>query len=60
MNLTEEENNITELLANKVVRRIHRHRESEVVIEFTDGSCFIIDQNENSLEFSITGPKNID
>ena len=57
MDLAEEENKITELLSNKVVKRIMRHRESEVVIEFNDGSTFIIDTNDKSLEFSITGPK---
>lgn len=59
MGLNEEQEKITELLKGKVVHRILRHRCSEVVIEFIDGSCFIIDAHGNELEFSVTSHKSV-
>jgi hypothetical protein len=53
----EEASLLTEHLLDKAVKKIWRHSESEVVIEFKDGSTFIIDSIENKLEFSITSSK---
>ena len=55
MTLDEEAERATGMLLGKVVRRILRHREQEVVIEFEDGSRFFVDC-ETSLELSITPP----
>lgn len=53
MTLEEETERATLLLVGKVVRRVMRHREGEVVIEFEDGSRFFAD-SDSSLELSIT------
>lgn len=57
MKLNEEQEKLTKLLQDKSIKTIHRHRSEEVVIEFNDGSCFIVDIDGKKLEFSITGPK---
>ncbi len=55
-NLELEAKKLTSLLGNKNVSEIYRHRESELCIEFSDGSRFFVNCNENrSLELSITG-----
>lgn len=59
MNAVEEQERLTELLNGKNLKRVLRHRPTEVVIEFTDGSCLIVELNGESLEFSVTGPKKI-
>jgi hypothetical protein len=46
----------TTALAGKVVARIVRHRQSEVLIEFTDGSRLFADAPSAALELSITSP----
>lgn len=43
----------TELLAGKVAEAVTRHRENEVVIQFTDGTRLFVD-SEKTLELSIT------
>jgi hypothetical protein len=53
MTLEEESERATFLLVGKVVRRVMRHRDGEVVIEFEDGSRFFAD-SDSSIEFSIT------
>jgi hypothetical protein len=45
----------TEALAGKVVARVDRHREAEVLIVFTDGSRLFVDGTAQGLELSITG-----
>jgi hypothetical protein len=55
MNLDEEGARATSLLRGKVVKRIARHREREVMIEFEDGSRIFAD-SETSLAVSITLP----
>jgi len=45
----------TQLLAGKAVALVRRHRISEVVIEFTDGTRLFVDAAGNALELSITG-----
>jgi len=53
--LNDEANQIEELLKGKSVSRVLRPRESEVCIEFTDGSRFFIQSSStNDLVFSIT------
>jgi hypothetical protein len=44
----------TELLVGKVVRKVFRHRESELCIEFEDETRIFIDTNGAALEISIT------
>jgi hypothetical protein len=53
--LVSEESKATELLSGKVVSRIIRNRESEVLVEFTDGTRLFIDKSNSGLELSITG-----
>lgn len=53
MTLDEESARATLLLRGKVIKRIARHREQEVLIEFEDGSCIYAD-SEMKLELSIT------
>ncbi len=53
MNLTEEESRATEMLAGRVVTRVKRHRASEVLVEFSDGTRFFVDA-ATPLELSIT------
>lgn len=55
MNPDEEGARATSLLLGKVVKRIARHRERELLIEFEDGSRIIAD-SETSLVVSITLP----
>jgi hypothetical protein len=55
MERNEEQKRMTSLLKGKTVKRILRPRQSEVVIDFTDGERFIIEIQKNELEFSITG-----
>jgi hypothetical protein len=43
----------TELLADKVVASVSRHREGELVVQFTDGTRLIVDADA-PLELSIT------
>jgi len=45
-------------LAGKIVQTVWRHRSSELVIQFTDGSRIFADVKEDALELSITGCSN--
>ncbi|MDO0863478.1 hypothetical protein JH265_02565 [Xanthomonas campestris pv. campestris] len=45
-------------LAGKIVQTVWRHRSSELVIQFTDGSRIFADVKEDALEHSITGCSN--
>lgn len=53
MNLEEEGLRATSLLLGKVVRRVLRPRDKEVVIEFEDGSRFFAD-SASHVELSVT------
>jgi hypothetical protein len=53
--LEDESERATGMLAGKVVAFIKRHRASEVLIEFTDGSRLYVDKSEDGIELSITG-----
>jgi hypothetical protein len=52
MTLEEEAERATALLLGKVVKRIVRHRDREVLIQFADGDRLFVD-GESSLELSI-------
>jgi hypothetical protein len=47
----------SEMLRGKVVARVIRHRPTEVLLEFTDGTRLFVDQAADALELSITGGK---
>lgn len=53
--LEQESSRATEMLAGKVVARIVRHREAEVLVEFTDGTRFFVNRAEQGVELSISG-----
>ncbi len=55
MTLEEEGNHASAMLLGKVVKRVIRHRENEVMIEFEDGSRLFAD-SEAPLKLSITQP----
>jgi hypothetical protein len=45
---------MSELLQGKVVSKVFRNRESEIIIAFDDGTRLFVDESESGLEFSIT------
>lgn len=53
--LKKEEKKATELLKGKIVKRIRRNRNDEVIVEFQDGTRFSFDWRENEFDLSITG-----
>jgi len=53
--LSQEATRATEMLQGKVVARIARHRETEVLVEFTDGTRIFVDRSGSAIELSITG-----
>jgi hypothetical protein len=53
--LTEEAAAATKALAGKVVARVERHRGSEVLLEFTDGTRLFVDVSAQGLELSVSG-----
>jgi hypothetical protein len=53
--LEEESSRATEMLAGKVVARVVRHREGEVLVEFEDGTRLFVDHTQTDVEISITG-----
>ncbi len=57
MTLEEEQARASEMLEDKIVRMVVRHRSQEVLIEFTDGNRLFIDSDKGVLDLSITdGP----
>lgn len=46
---------VSEILSGKVLARVIRHRSTEVLLEFTDGTRFFVDLAGDVLELSITG-----
>jgi molybdopterin-binding protein len=46
---------LTELLKGKVVKTVRRNRNSEVMIEFDDGTRLFVNMSSERLEFSVTG-----
>ena len=55
MNLKQEATVATDLLKGKIVARIYRHREKEILVEFEDGTRLFVDQTPNGVEISIEG-----
>ncbi|TKV69144.1 hypothetical protein FDP08_14100 [Marinobacter panjinensis] len=52
---------IQDLLLDKVLARVMRPRIHEVVLEFSDGTRFLVDtQSGCALEFSVTGGESED
>ena len=51
--MQDESERATEMLAGKVVARVVRHREAEVLIEFADGTRLFVDGG-TTLDLSIT------
>ncbi|HEX2784959.1 MAG TPA: hypothetical protein VHN36_15350 [Ilumatobacteraceae bacterium] len=56
-NLSREAEEATGMLAGLTVRVVRRHRPSELLIEFEDGTRLFID-GEGALDLSITGGQN--
>jgi hypothetical protein len=54
MTLDEESKTASDLLEGKVVAKIVRHRPTEVLIEFTDGTRLFADHQAGAIELSIT------
>ena len=52
--LADEATRATEMLRGKIVARIDRHSEAEVLVEFTDGTRLFVDLSGSALELSIT------
>ena len=52
--LDEESRKATQMLAGKAVRIVWRHRPTELVVEFTDGSRLFVDARAEKIEISIT------
>ena len=61
MDLDKEAKKATELLKNKIVDVVFRHRTSEVCILFTDGTSLFVNQvsNGEGIELSITGDESL-
>ena len=52
--LAAEARRATNMLRGKSVKRVWRHRASEIGIEFEDGSRLFVDAKDSGLEVSIT------
>ena len=52
--LEDEALRITNILQGKEVYNVYRNRESEIVINFVDGTRLFVDKTDKGLEFSIT------
>jgi hypothetical protein len=59
MTLEEEAERATALLCGKVVKRVLRHREGEILVEFEDGSRLFADST-TELQLSIELPSGPD
>jgi hypothetical protein len=53
--LAQEATAATNALVGKVVARVVRHRGSEVLVEFADGTRLFVDRSADGIEISITG-----
>jgi hypothetical protein len=51
--LQDESERATEMLSGKVVKRVERHRDTELLIEFACGTRLFVD-GQSSIELSIT------
>ena len=55
LNLDDEAKKLTDLLRGKSVKLIRRHRSTEVLLEFDDGTRLFVNNVPAGLECSITG-----
>ncbi len=55
--LEDEAERASEMLRGKVVARVVRHRTTELLVEFTDGTRPFVDRAADALELSISGGK---
>ena len=53
--LEDEAERLAVLLKGKVVSRLDRHRASELLVEFSDGTRLFVTQSNEGLELSVTG-----
>jgi hypothetical protein len=53
--LNDDELRLQSLIADKVISRVRRHRPSELMLEFTDGSRLFINVDGQDLDLSVTG-----
>jgi predicted Ser/Thr protein kinase len=53
--LKKEAERATELLKGKTVAQVWRHHESEIGMEFTDGTRLFVDKSSKGVEVTITG-----
>ncbi len=53
--LSQDAERATDILHGKVVLRIVRHRSTEVLVEFTDGTRLFVDRIDSAVELSIQG-----
>jgi hypothetical protein len=53
--LSEEAARLIDILRDKTVKTVWRHRPGELGIEFTDGTRLFVDHHESGLELSVTG-----
>ncbi len=51
--LATEAKKATQLLAGKTVKVVRRHRETEILIVFTDGTRLLVDHTSEGLEMSV-------
>ena len=58
LSLEEEAARLSELLIGKPVRRVRRHRRTELAIEFEEGTSLFVNRSDAGLEFSVTGGAN--
>jgi hypothetical protein len=52
--LEDEAKSLGELLCGKTVKIVRRHRPTEVMIEFDDGTRLFVDAIPDGLDFSVT------
>ena len=52
--LNKEAEEATQLLKNKIVEIVWRHRKDEVAIKFTDGTTLFVNIKDNYIDLSIT------
>jgi hypothetical protein len=52
--LSQEAQRMTELLVGKAVKIVRRHRRSELLVEFADGTRLFVDLINGELDFSTT------
>ncbi len=53
--LNDEAQRLQSLIADKVIAKVRRHRASELVLEFSDGSRLFVNADGQDLDLSVTG-----